>query len=224
MTRVKVCCIQSAEEAALAAGAGASFLGLVAAMPSGPGPISDPVIAEIAARVPAGATPVLLTSRTDPEAIVSHVRATGARAVQIVRTVSAEVRRAVRQALPGVPILQVVHVEGKGSLDEALEASEGSDYLLLDSGRPSAAVPELGGTGRVHDWSVSARIVAETPVPVFLAGGLGPRNVARAVAEVAPFGVDVCSGLRGPDGRLDPALLSAFMEAVGAGVSAPRQP
>jgi len=221
---VKVCCIQSLEEAALAAGAGAAFLGLVGAMPSGPGPIADALIAEIAAGAPGEATPVLLTSRTEAEAIAGHVRATGARAVQIVSTVAPDVRRAVRAALPGVPVLQVVHVEGEASLGEALEAAEGSDYLLLDSGRPSAPVPELGGTGRVHDWTVSARIVAVAPVPVFLAGGLNPGNVARAVAEVAPFGVDVCSGLRGPDGRLEAALLSAFVAAAGAGVAPAPEP
>lgn len=75
-------------------------------------------------------------------------------------------------------------------------------------------MPELGGTGRVHDWSVSAEIVARCPIPVLLAGGLDPGNVARAVSEVRPWGVDVCSGLRDGAGRLVPQRLSAFMDAV----------
>ena len=134
--------------------------------------------------------------------------------MQIVRWVPAQVRQELRKLLPGVSILQVVHVEGPSSVALAEEGSRWADYLLLDSGRPSAGVPELGGTGRVHDWSVSAEIVARCSVPVFLAGGLGPENVARAVAAVHPWGVDVCSGLRDGAGQLMPLRLSAFMDAL----------
>jgi len=199
----------------MAADAGARFVGLVGAMPSGPGPISDEAIAAIAAAVPRdGVTPVLLTARDSASAIAEHVRATGVPAVQIVRTVASDVRRELRDLVPGLTILQVVHVEGPSSVYLAEEAAEGSDYLLLDSGRPAAQVPELGGTGRVHDWSLSAEIVARAAVPVLLAGGLGPENVARAVAVVRPWGVDVCSGLRDGEGRLVQERLSAFREAV----------
>ena len=214
---LKVCCIQSLEEARLAAGAGAGFLGLVGAMPSGPGPIPDALIAEIAREAPPGTTPVLLTSREAARDIVDHVDATGVGAVQLVRTVPPEVRLAVREARPDLVILQVIHVEGPDSLDQALEGAHGADYLLLDSGRPSAAVPELGGTGRIHDWAVSAAIVANAPVPVFLAGGLRPENVAAAVAAVRPFGVDGCSGLRSETGRLDLGRLTVFTHALGVG-------
>ena len=87
------------------------------------------------------------------------------------------------------------------------------DALLLDSGRPDADRKTLGGTGEVHDWTLSRRIVATAPVPVWLAGGLRPENVAAAVATVRPHGVDVCSGVRG-DGRLDERLLTAFCAAA----------
>lgn len=210
----KVCCIQSEAELVLARDAGAVFAGLVGAMPSGPGPIPDEAIARLAAAAPQGITPVLLTSRTAAPDIADHVRVTGVGAVQIVQHVPAAVRAELRRALPGVRILQVVHVEGPASLDEAMEATEGADYLLLDSGRPGAAVAELGGTGRVHDWSVSARIVERSTVPVLLAGGLRPDNVAEAVAAVRPFGVDVCSGLRDADGGLVPQRLKAFSRAL----------
>ncbi len=211
---VKVCCIQDEGELRLAAAAGATFAGLVGAMPSGPGPIPDEDIARIAAAAPPGLISVLLTSRTEPDAIVAHVTATGVGAVQIVRKVPASTRRAVRAELPGVRILQVVHVEGPSALAEARRAAEGADYLLLDSGRPSAAVAELGGTGRTHDWSVSWRIVQESPVPVLLAGGLRPDNVGEAVAAVRPWGVDVCSGLRDGAGRLDRERVDGFMRIV----------
>ncbi len=87
------------------------------------------------------------------------------------------------------------------------------DALLLDSGRPSAEVPELGGTGRIHDWSVSREIVRSVGVPVILAGGLRSDNVAEAVAAVVPFAVDVCTGIR-TNGRLDPVKLEAFAQAL----------
>ena len=74
---------------------------------------------------------------------------------------------------------------------------------------------ELGGTGRVHDWALSRRIVAEAPCPVFLAGGLNAGNVADAIRQVRPYGVDLCNGVRTED-ALDPAKLGAFMGAVAA--------
>jgi len=210
---LKVCCIQDESELRTAADAGADFVGLVGAMPSGPGPIDDERIARLAAAA-TGVRPVLLTARRWAEDIAAHVRAAGVPAVQIVRPVGVEVRRALRGALPGIEVFQVVHVEGPASVDQALEAAEESDYLLLDSGRPTAMVAELGGTGRVHDWALSARIVEAVEVPVFLAGGLGPGNVAEAVRAVRPHGVDVCSGLRDGEGRLVVERVTAFVEAV----------
>lgn len=213
MTRVKVCCISSLAEARLAVSRGAAALGLVSAMPSGPGVIPDRRIREIAERIPPGVTSVLLTARTDPEAIVEQHRSARTHAIQLVDRLTAEARRALRKALPGTGLLQVVHVEGPEALDEALEAAEAAHALLLDSGRPTAEVRELGGTGRPHDWSVSRRIVEAVDLPVFLAGGLGAENVSEAIRRVRPYGVDVCSGLR-TAGALDSAKLSDFMASV----------
>ena len=213
--QVKVCCIQSEAELLLAYEAGVRFAGLVGPMPSGPGTISEEAITRIAAQAPPDMTTVLLTSREDASGIVAHVLETGAKAVQMVRPLSPEVRLGVRRSLGETTILQVVHVEGPDSVEVARAAAVGADYLLLDSGRPRAAVAELGGTGRTHDWGLSARIAEVAPVPVFLAGGLGPENVSDAVEAVRPYGVDVCSGLRTPDGRLDPERLRDFMERLG---------
>jgi len=210
---LKICCIQDEAELRLAHAVGARFCGLVAAMPSGPGPIPDERIAALAAAAPDGLTPVLLTARSDPESIAEHVATAGVHAVQIVRTVPTYVRRRLRELVPGITILQVVHVVGPSAVDVADEAAEESDYLLLDSGRPGSALEKLGGTGRTHDWGLSARIVRRARVPVFLAGGLGPQNVAEAIERVRPHGLDVCSGLR-PHGRLDPDMLSRFLEGV----------
>lgn len=199
-TRLKVCCIQSVEEARMAIAAGADAIGLVSEMPSGPGVIPEELIAEIAAGVPAPVATFLLTSKTDVEGIVEQWWRCRTSVIQLVAPLvaPAQVIGGVRAAIPWVKLVPVVHVEGEGAIEEACALARcGVDGVLLDSGRPSAGVPELGGTGRVHDWAVSRRLVeVVAPVPVFLAGGLRAENVAEAVAVVRPFGVDVCSGVR----------------------------
>lgn len=211
--RIKVCCIASAEEVVLAARHGAAMVGLVSAMPSGPGVIGEDRIAEIAAGTPSGITSVLLTSRTDPAGIAAQQRRTGVGAIQLCDRLTADARAALRMELPNVALIQVVHVEGPASIEEARAAAVGADAILLDSGRLGAARRELGGTGRTHDWSVSREIVEVVPVPVLLAGGLQPENVAEAIRRVRPAGVDVCSGLR-VAGHLNEARLRVFAEAV----------
>jgi phosphoribosylanthranilate isomerase len=213
LPRIKVCCITSPEEARLAIGHGAHALGLVSAMPSGPGVIDDAEIAEIAAQVPPGVATFLLTAVQDAEGLIAQQRHTRASALQLVDRVPTEVYPRLREALPGIAIVQVVHVRGDDALDESCEVAPYVDALLLDSGDPTLAVRELGGTGRVHDWALSRRIVAEVGRPVYLAGGLGPENVAEAIRTVRPFGVDICSGLRS-QGHLDEHKLSAFVRAV----------
>lgn len=213
-TRLKVCCIQSIEEARVAIAHGADAVGLVGKMPSGPGPIADELIAQIAAAVPPPVATFLLTSETSPNAVVDHVRRTGVNTVQLVDDeVTPDVHAAVRDQLPAIRIVQVVHVVGPESVDLALGFAAHSDALLLDSGAPKKAVRELGGTGRVHDWSVSREIVDRSDVPVFLAGGLTPSNLGEAIAAVQPYGVDLCSGVR-TDGQLDRDKLAAFVDAL----------
>lgn len=212
-TRVKICCIMSADEAATAIRLGADALGLVGEMPSGPGVIADATIAAIAARVPPPVATFLLTSRTDAPAIAAHHAAVGTSTIQLVDAVPPGTHAALRAARSGVRLVQVIHVTGPASVDEALALAPAVDALLLDSGNPALAVKELGGTGRRHDWSLSRRIVEQAPVPVFLAGGLRAENVAEAIHSVGPFGLDLCSGVR-TEGRLDPAKLEALMTAV----------
>lgn len=207
---VKVCCIASVAEAELALEAGADALGLVSAMPSGPGVISDADIASIAAWIGARASSVLLTSRQSADAITEQLSHTTPDILQIVDALPDEDISAVRARFPEMAVMPVVHVTSRASLDEAVHLSANADAILLDSGNPSASVKELGGTGRVHDWEVSRAIREAIPVPLFLAGGLRPENVARAVATVRPFGIDVCSGVR-RDGRLDRTSLTAFI-------------
>jgi phosphoribosylanthranilate isomerase len=216
-TRVKVCCIASVEEARMAIGAGASALGLVSDMPSGPGVIPEDRIAEIAAAAPPGVATFLLTCRTDPDEIVEQQRRSGVAVIQLCDEPAAGVRAALRRTLAGIKLVQVIHVQGPESVEVARAAAPEVDALLLDSGRPDLPVKELGGTGRVHDWETSRAIRAAVDVPVYLAGGLRAENVGRAIETVRPFGVDLCSGIR-TNGRLDERLLTDFMrEVVSAG-------
>lgn len=213
MSRVKICCIQNLEEAGLAIRLGADALGLVSAMPSGPGPIADEAIAEIAQRTPPAVSTFLLTSRTGPEDVVRHVLSCRTSVVQLVDRVPEATYQGLRRSCPNVRIVQVVHVEGEDAMEEARRVSAHVDGVLLDSGRPGATVKELGGTGRVHDWALSRRIIEELAVPVFLAGGLNPSNVSDAIRQARPYGVDLCSGVR-TDGRLDERKLADFLAAV----------
>jgi phosphoribosylanthranilate isomerase len=233
---VKVCCIASADEARLAIAAGAQALGLVSAMPSGPGVIADTLIAEIAAAVAAdaqadatgaaadGAAPrapvqtFLLSSRQTAAAIAEQHRRCRTTTLQLVDAVPLAELARLRELLPAVHLVQVVHVTGEASLDVAVALAPWVDAILLDSGRPGAAVKELGGTGRTHDWAISRRIreaLAGLGCPLYLAGGLNALNVADAVATVRPFGLDLCSSLRS-GGRLDRQRLAAFFAALPA--------
>lgn len=208
--RVKICCISSVEEANLAIRYGADALGLVSTMPSGPGPIPEDLIATIIAAVPPLVSTFLLTSRQDAASIIAQQKHTGAGTLQLVDRVEPGCYREVRAALPGVRLVQVIHVTGPEAVEEAANVATEVDALLLDSGNPSAPVKELGGTGRTHDWTVSARIREAVDIPVFLAGGLRLENVREAFQRVRPFALDLCSGVR-TYGRLDEAKLAGFL-------------
>jgi phosphoribosylanthranilate isomerase len=217
--RVKVCCIASEEEAALAVRLGASAIGLVSRMPSGPGPIPESRIRDIARTVPPGVATFLLTCETTAELIIEQQRFCRTTTIQLVDEVEPGVHARLRDALPGISIVQVIHVRDDDALRQAIAVAPAVDAILLDSGNPSLSTKELGGTGRVHDWAMSRKIRDAVAVPVFLAGGLNPGNVAKAITQVAPFGVDACSGLR-TNGKLDEMKLAAFMRGAKLGARA----
>lgn len=211
-TRVKICCMRSPEDIALAVRYGADALGFVGPMPSGAGTRTLSSIAEIVPHVPPAVASVLLTSKLTATEILAEARDVGCNTVQIVDHIDPAEYAGLRR-IRALRFLQVVHVEDIQSVRLAQEYSRFADGLLLDSGRPSLGIKELGGTGRVHDWALSADIVQTCAVPVFLAGGLDGSNVAEAISTVRPYGVDVCSKLR-TDDVLDETKLAAFMQAV----------
>ncbi len=211
--RVKICCISSPTEAQLAIAMGASALGLVGPMPSGPGVITDEQIAAIAQTVPPPIATFLLTSETDAAQIIAHQQRVHTNTIQIVDALQTGQYDQIRAALPGIRLVQVIHVIDSASVVEALRIAPHVDALLLDSGNPNLSVKELGGTGRVHDWVLSRQIRDQSAVPIFLAGGLKADNVRQAIEAVQPFGLDLCSSVR-TNGQLDPIKLEAFMKAV----------
>jgi phosphoribosylanthranilate isomerase len=211
--RVKICCMASIEEAGLAIKYGASAVGLVSEMPSGPGPIPEELIEEIAATVPPGVATFLLTSKQDVDSIIMQQKRTKVNTVQIVDKLIHGTHQDLKKALPGISVVQVIHVQGEESVKDALALSSIVDAILLDSGNTSLKIKELGGTGRIHNWEISRKIVQFINVPVFLAGGLKPGNVIDAINKVNPFGVDVCSGVR-TNGKLDEEKLAAFFEEI----------
>jgi phosphoribosylanthranilate isomerase len=203
----------SVQEAALAIELGASAVGLVSEMPSGPGVITEDLVTEIAASVPPPIATFLLTSRQDAASVIAQQQSCRTNCIQICDRLTSGTYRDLREGLPGISLIQVIHVTGRESVDEALECASQVDAILLDSGNQSLAVKELGGTGRIHDWTLSREIRERLLVPMFLAGGLTPANVYQAIRDVGPFGLDVCSGVR-TNGTLDRSKLEAFFQAV----------
>jgi len=211
--RVKICCIGSIEESRMAISAGASAVGLVGPMPSGPGVITDDLILQITKSVPPPIGTFLLTSETSVEKIVKHHLRTQTNTIQLVDTLATGTYEELRMALPGIKLVQVIHVMNEKSIQEAIEISDKVDAILLDSGNPYLPVKELGGTGRTHNWKLSRRIRESIDIPVFLAGGLNSANIIQAIEEVQPFAVDLCSGVRS-NGKLDKLKLETLFMTI----------
>lgn len=211
--RVKICCIKSIEEAKIAIEYGASALGLVGHMPSGPGIIGDELIYQIAKTVPPPISTFLLTSETKPQNIITHFKRVQTTTIQIVDELEKQEYELLRNELPNVKLVQVIHVIDDNSVKEAIGISNYVDAILLDSGNPNLAVKELGGTGRTHNWDLSREIRKSIQIPLFLAGGLNKYNVRQAIETVHPFGLDLCSSVR-TNGKLDQEKLKAFFNAI----------
>lgn len=192
---------------------GAAALGLVGPMPSGPGIITNNLIASIASTIPPPIGTFLLTSETEVAKIIAHHQSVHTNTIQLVDALKIGTYKELKKALPGIRIVQVIHVLNEASIEEAIALSAEVDALLLDSGNPNLAIKILGGTGNTHNWNLSKKIVDQSKVPVFLAGGLNANNVREALNKVQPFGLDLCSSVR-TEKKLDPAKLEAFFNAA----------
>lgn len=183
-------------------------------MPSGPGVIGDELIYQIAKAVPPPISTFLLTSETKPQNIIQHYKRVNTTTIQIVDELEKQEYQSLRDELPNVKLVQVIHVIDENSVKEAIEVSKYVDAILLDSGNPNLSIKELGGTGRTHNWELSREIRKAIPIPLFLAGGLNKNNVRQAIETVQPFGLDLCSRVR-TEGQLDRQKLKDFFNAIG---------
>ncbi|MEE9439411.1 MAG: phosphoribosylanthranilate isomerase [Saprospiraceae bacterium] len=211
--RVKICCISSIEEALTAIKCGASAIGLVGNMPSGPGVIDDNLISEISKIILPPISSFLLTSETKASKIIEHYKKVYTSTIQIVDELEGREYEKLRKELPNVKLVQVIHVIDDKSIEEALEISKFVDAILLDSGNPNLKIKELGGTGRTHNWELSKRIRKGINIPLFLAGGINKHNVKKAIEIVQPFGIDLCSSVR-TNGKLDERKLEELFDAI----------
>lgn len=213
MVKVKICCISSIEEARLAVAYGATAIGLVGRMPSGPGIITDELIHAIAKTVPPPTHTFLLTSETTTDNIIEHHKKVNTTTIQIVDALSGREYHKIREAIPNVQLVQVIHVLDEGSIKEAIEISEFVDAILLDSGNPNLPTKVLGGTGKIHNWDLSKKIREKISLPIFLAGGINKDNIKKAIESVQPYGIDLCSSVR-TNGQLDESKLEALFNAL----------
>lgn len=211
--KVKICCILNIEEAEVAIGLGADAIGLAGPIPSGPGIISNEQIRHIVDNLPENVDSFLLTSETRAEDIVAHHKLVGTKTIQLVDKLESACYQQIRDSIPGINIVQLIHINDHQSVEYALSLIDHVDALLLDSGNPNLKLKQLGGTGKVHDWDLSKQIVNKSTIPVYLAGGLSPTNVTDAIRAVSPYGVDLCSGVR-TEGRLDNEKLIQFFDVV----------
>ncbi len=211
--KVKICCISSIEEARLAVAYGAAAIGLVGRMPSGPGIITDELIHAIAKTVPPPTHTFLLTSETTTDNIIEHHKKVNTSTIQIVDALSGREYHKIREAIPNVQLVQVIHVLDEGSIKEAIEISEFVDAILLDSGNPNLPTKVLGGTGKTHNWDLSKKIREKISLPIFLAGGINKDNIKKAIEHVQPYGIDLCSSVR-TNGQLDESKLEALFNAL----------
>ncbi len=211
--KVKICCIQSIDEARLAVKYGAFAIGLVSEMPSGPGVISEDMISEITSLVPPEIKTFLLSSKQTSKDIISQLIKCKTNTVQLVDWVHVAVYEQIRIQLPDISIVQVIHVTGEESIREAIKVEKYVDAVLLDSGNQKLKVKELGGTGRIHNWEISKQIAKQLKIPVYLAGGLNAENVREAFQFVNPYGVDLCSSVR-TNNKLDENKLKKFFSVL----------
>ena len=211
--QVKICCIQSPEEAETAVSFGAAAVGMVSEMPSGPGELPEATIREIADSLPSGAGTFLLTAVTDTDRLIEKVQTCGVNTLQLWDSLAPLDYVQLRMALPGVSIVQAIHVIDNSAVDEAIAAARLADALVLDSSNPQVPFRWESQSGRIHDWKISREITETVDCPVLLAGGLDPENIEYAVRTVRPYGVDVCSGVRTGD-ALDRRKVASFFEAL----------
>ena len=189
--KIQIYTMQTPEEALAVAALGVHHVGVTPGQRGLPGEVDHGAARAIVEAVRGRAVAVALTVESDLDAIETMVRVVRPDILHLcglAGSLSPEAVRELRMCLTDLPIMQAVSVTGPEAIDVALAYQEVADYLILDTQAPD--IPGIGASGATHDWSISRDIVQHVRVPVILAGGLSPENVAQAVRVVRPWGVD----------------------------------
>ncbi len=206
MTKIKICGIMDSEELSQAVLAGADCVGFIVEIDESRHRLSAQDASDLIKKVPLFTKSVAVITPEDVEGAVQLAKLTGADVLQVHGSLSAadlaELKGRVSQKL-------VAAMAAGSNLNEIRDYATSADAVLLDS----VSQGKLGGTGAVHDWNTSASIVKSLNVPVILAGGLSPDNVAAAIKKVRPYAVDASSGLE-TDGKKDPQKIISFIREV----------
>ena len=217
MYRIKICGLVHREDISASIDAGADALGfLLGRTHRAEDSLTLPEAVDLIQAVPGHIWSVLVTHLTDPSTIIDYCRRTKCRALQIQEDINISDLARIRTALPGLSVIKAILMDSREAeklYSQAAELAPYVDAFVCDSvDRP---VDRIGGTGRIHDWSFSRKLVGRLESPVLLAGGLNARNVREAVLMVCPWGVDVNSGVeispRSVSGRKDERKLHLFV-------------
>jgi len=208
--------VQTPDEAAALVRLGVDHIGVLVGDGVFPRELSVAQAKEIFAVVPAGRKRVALSLSADLEEVARVVQETRPDIVQVQAAIddfSVAMTRALKTRFPQVPIMRAIPVIDEASIETAASYQGVADFLLLDSWDPGTR--QFGALGRTHDWGLSRRIVDDVGISTILAGGLGPENVAAAIAEVRPAGVDskTKTDRAGELGK-DLAKVQAFVAAI----------
>jgi len=209
---IKVCGIQTLEEATGAVKAGANTLGFLLGVPEY---VEDKITPEIAkqivASVPEGVRTVMVTHLLKVNEIVDIAEYTGVNAIQVHNDLDTEGMKQLQQNLHNIELIKAIHVLDHSAVDQAKMYEPCSDMILLDT----KVKDRIGGTGKTHDWNISKEIVNKLNIPVILAGGLNPQNIKEAIMKVKPSGIDANSGLEHEDGLKDFEKIRLFAREAG---------
>lgn len=219
--RVKICGITSLEDACLAAEAGADYVGVIIEVAFSPRTMSinDAVPIFTSALLPV----VALVHRMKPERLQELLLILKPHAIQFLSQEGPEMAGWLKKLQPGLQVWQSLFLPADGesaagfdfaALAEktALCRQAGVDAVLFDTA--AIASGKFGGTGLTADWRLAKELVREAKLPAFLAGGINPDNIRRAVETVKPYGIDLSSGVEESPGKKSSARLRALMEEL----------
>ena len=207
---LKICGVTNPEDARLLGRAGVDYCGILVDVAFS----ERSLTLEQAKRVAGESKIPVVILMCDPktEAVLDVVQAVQPHAVQLLCRESPEFITTLKQRT-ACQIWKTIHlptVIGQSAFEAYIDA--GADALLVDSIETGEGFERFGGTGKVADWKAAAAMIRKTPIPIFLAGGIGPHNVEKALFEVRPFGIDLCSGVEAVKGKKDPEKLSALIK------------